>query len=157
MSNGDGPGKRHLSVDRFHRISPYKSHKAFRPPPVPVRPDPGAHGHALVGQVTKIQQDYSTLAQSWEGREDIRARGIIIELESAPDVELPVGRFEEAGLELLNERDERDAQGKMVTRRGRCTRAGAGHGGYRSRRRASGSRRRNRMMPFNREPITLPP
>jgi len=33
MSNGDGPAKRHLSVDRFHRISPYKSHKAFRPPP----------------------------------------------------------------------------------------------------------------------------
>ena len=116
MSNGDGPAKRHLSVDRFHRISPYKSHKKFRPPPVPVRPDPGAHGRALAGQVTKIQQDYSTLAQSWEGREDIRARGFIIELESAPDVELPAGRFEEAGLELLNERDERDAQGKMVTR-----------------------------------------
>jgi hypothetical protein len=48
MSNGDGPAKRHLSVDWFHRISPYKSHKAFRPPPVPVRPDPGVHGRAPV-------------------------------------------------------------------------------------------------------------
>jgi hypothetical protein len=31
MSDGDGPAKRHLSVDRFHRSSPYKSHKTFRP------------------------------------------------------------------------------------------------------------------------------
>ncbi len=116
MNGGDGSGKRHLPVDSFHRSTPYKSPKSFRSPPVPVRANPKAHGASLVGQVTKIQQDYAALAQSWEGREDIRARGLIIELESAPDVGIPIERFQDQGLELLNERDMRDSEGRMVTR-----------------------------------------
>jgi hypothetical protein len=83
---------------------------------VPVRADPAAHGKSLQQQVTRLQQDYTVLAQSWEGREEIRARGLIIELESAPDVEIDIQRFQSEGLELLNERDVRDAQGRMVTR-----------------------------------------
>jgi hypothetical protein len=116
MSAADSPAKRHLAVDNFHRNAPYKSPKGFRAPPVPVRADPAGHGKSLQKQVAKLQQDYTALAQSWEGREEIRARGLIIELESAPDVEIDIQRFQNEGLELLNERDVRDAQGRMVTR-----------------------------------------
>jgi hypothetical protein len=116
MNAADGSRKRHLAVDNFHRSAPYKSPRTFRVPPVPVRPNPGAHGKTLIGQVTQIQKDYAALAQSWEGREDIRARGLIIELESAPDVGIAIERFQDQGLELLNERDVRDAQGRMITR-----------------------------------------
>ena len=116
MNAADGSRKRHLAVDNFHRSAPYKSPRTFRVPPVPVRPNPGAHGKTLIGQVTQIQKDYAALAQSWEGREDIRARGLIIELESAPAVGIAIERFQDQGLELLNERDVRDAQGRMITR-----------------------------------------
>ncbi len=114
--NGAGASRlRHLAVDNFHRRAPYQSPKSYRPPPVPVRSDPAAHGRALLGQVAKIQQDYAALTTSWEGRENIRARGLLIELEGAPDIDLPTNRFLDAGLELLNERGARDSQGKAIT------------------------------------------
>ena len=116
MSAAEGSAKRHLTVDGFHRKARYKSQKSFRTPRVPVRADSRAHGNALQQQVTKLQQDYTVLAQSWEGREEVRARGFIIELESAPNVEIDVQRLQNEGLELLNERDARDARGRMVTR-----------------------------------------
>ena len=114
--NGAGASRlRHLAVDNFHRSAPYKSPKSFGMAPVPVRSNQAAHGRALLGQVTKIQQDYSALVTSWAGREEIRARGLIIELQGAPDVDLPTSRFLDDGLELLNERGTRDSQGKLVT------------------------------------------
>jgi len=116
MKSDDKLAKRLLSVDKFHRAAPYKSHKTFKPPPVPSRADTAAHGNALIKQVTKLQQDYTSLSKSWEGREEIQARGLIIEIESAPNVEIEVSRFENEGLELLNERDSRNAGGQIITR-----------------------------------------
>ncbi len=96
--------KRHLRVDRFHKDAPYKSKKTGRNQPVPARSNFRAHGKALKDDFKKLQDEYVTLAQSWEGNEDIHAKGICIELESAPDVGIGVERLEANGWQLLNER-----------------------------------------------------
>jgi hypothetical protein len=98
------PKKRHLRADRFHRDALYKSKKRGSSSPVPTRTDFRAHGQALVSEVQKIEQYYTTLAQSWEGNENIHAKGISIELEIAPGVTFDIERLETGGWQLLNER-----------------------------------------------------
>lgn len=115
MNGAGGSRLRHLVVDHFHRSEPYKSPKPPGRSVVPPRSNPTAHGRALLGQVAKIQHDYAALATSWEGREEIQARGLIIELEMAPEVELPTDRFLKGGLELLNERETWDPLGKPIS------------------------------------------
>lgn len=96
--------KRHLRIDRFHRDAPYKAKGKSIGPRVPARGDFGVHGASLQTEVKKIQDDYVELSKNWEGSEDILARGISIELESAPEVSIDVVRLEENGWQLLNER-----------------------------------------------------
>lgn len=96
--------KPHLRVDNFHRDAGYKSKRRGSSSPVPVRPNPQGHGQKLQGDLQQIQNDYAILTQSWEGREDIRAKGIIIELESAPGVEFDAPKLEAGGWVLLTER-----------------------------------------------------
>ncbi len=108
------PPKRHLRVDRFHRDSAYKSRKRPNSRPVPSRANGNAHGQSLLGQAQGIENDYTALARSWEGNEDIRARGISVELESAPGVDIDLQRLEDNGWELLNERVT-DTSGQLTT------------------------------------------
>jgi len=110
MPQGE-PSKRHLRVDRFHRDTAYKSKKRRSSRAVPARADVKSHGQGLLREVKSVADDYVALSQSWEGNEDIHAKGISIELESAPDVDIEISRLEENGWELLNERvTERNSQ-----------------------------------------------
>lgn len=108
------PTKRHIRVDQFHHDSAYKSKRQRRSRPVPARPNAKAHGQALRDEFKTIADDYTALSQSWEGNEDIQAKGISIELESAPEVDIDIKRLEENGWELLNER-VLEKNGKLVT------------------------------------------
>lgn len=96
--------KRHLRIDHFHREAPYKSKKRPQNPGVPARGDFKAHGASLKADVKTVQDDYVEMSKCWDGNEDIQARGVSIELESAPNVSIDVLRLEENGWQLLNER-----------------------------------------------------
>lgn len=98
--------KRHLRVEPFHKAALYKSKKRGTSSPVPPRTDFAAHGRLLKSEVAQIQSQYALLAETWEGNEDIRARGISVELQSAPGVEIDIERLEKNDWELLNERSQ---------------------------------------------------
>ncbi len=107
--------KPHLRVDDFHRNAGYKSKRRGSSSPVPIRANPQSHGQKLQQDVQQIQGDYATLAQSWEGREDIRAKGVIIELESAPGIDFDAPKLEAGGWVLLNEKSQGATAGQLVT------------------------------------------
>jgi hypothetical protein len=94
----------HLRVDGFHRAAAYKSKRRGSSNNVPPRADFQKHGAALFDDVQKLKDDYVELSRSWEGSEAVRAKGLSIELESAPGVEIGTSRLEQGGWELLNER-----------------------------------------------------
>ena len=101
--------KRHIRIDHFHRSTNYKSKRRANNPSVPIRSNPKSHGQTLLGTMQQIQREYETLAQTWEGSENIRARGISIEIESALQQGIDGTRLEAGGWELLNERAEKSA------------------------------------------------
>ena len=73
------PEKRHLRTDKFVESKPYASpHTVPSGSEVPAKPR-GEHGAALVQTVERLKHDYAELLQNWQGREEIRARGIIVE------------------------------------------------------------------------------
>lgn len=107
--------KPHLRVDNFHRDTRYKSRRRGVSSTVPTRANPGAHGQKLEGEFYRVQQNYEILMQSWEGREDVRAKGMILELESAPDVGLAAEKLERGGWVLLNEKSQLNTARQLVT------------------------------------------
>lgn len=108
------PSKKHLRIDRFHHAADYKSKKRAASKSVPQRPNFKGHGQGLLKDFQGIQNDYAALTQAWEGKENIEAKGIVVELQSAPDVEIDQKRLEENGWQLLNERQP-VVQGKVVS------------------------------------------
>ncbi len=118
MTPNGQPEKRHLRTDRFFEQKSYSSPRSVPTgPDIPPKPR-GEHGAALVQSVKKLEQDYAVLMQSWEGREEIRARGIIVEFESPPGVELNLESLmnPNVGLELLNRREQALPDGNIVMR-----------------------------------------
>ena len=118
MTPDGQPEKRHLRTDRFVERKPYASPRtAPIGSDIPAKPR-GEHGAALMQTVQELKHDYAELLQNWEGREEIRARGIIVEFESPPDVELNLESLMNpgVGLELLNRREQELADGKVVMR-----------------------------------------
>lgn len=104
MAQNEQRRRRHLRVDGFHQADHYKSKKRGGAKKVPQQSNPAGHGRSIQQQITGVVTSYSVLAQSWAGNEDIKARGICVELVSAPNAEIQPDRLLDNGWELLNER-----------------------------------------------------
>ena len=120
---------RHLTIDQR-----WRSQEAYRPKPrkmeVPDIPyqNRAPHGQALLAQAQQIGIKYVEVAREWEEREDIRSKGIIVEIESAPDVPLCTESWSDRKtpkFTLLNEVELSDADGKRILRQRWFIRDGA--------------------------------
>jgi hypothetical protein len=118
MTPDGRPEKLHLRADAFHSSQRYASPKGGpRLADVPAKPR-AEHGAELIEEVATVRRAHEELLHSWEGREEIRARGIIVEFESPPGVELVLEQLidSDSGFELLNRREEELPVGTTVTR-----------------------------------------
>jgi len=118
MTPDGRPEKLHLRADAFHTSKRYASPKAGpRSPEVPPKAR-GEHGAELIEQVAAISREHGDLLHNWEGREEIRARGIIVEFESPPGVELFLEQLIDtgSGFELLNRREDTVGEGTKIIR-----------------------------------------
>jgi len=115
MTPDGRPEKRHLRADRFHRSERYASPRSA-PRILNIPPKSrGEHGVALIEQVAAIREQHAALLYNWEGREEIRARGIVVEFESPPNVDLYLEQLiDSSGFELLNRRKETGEQGDIT-------------------------------------------
>lgn len=102
MAASPNPNFSHLRVDRFFQAKDYRPRPPRIIPEIPTR-DRKSHGTGLVDEWIPIRRQYDVAKQQFSTLDYIKAKGLIIELELAPDAQIDPERFETAkyGLQLL--------------------------------------------------------
>jgi hypothetical protein len=111
---GNPPKPRHLWVERFAERRAYS--RDFVGGKVIPRLDRTGHGAALGGQIKKLKDDYEQFKQARSPFPFRYQDGLIVEFQSAPDVELQLKSLESKrqGFELLSAPVITNPQGKQV-------------------------------------------